>query len=418
MYIYRIVSRLAGESVVLWKMSFLQEYPDLRPFVLTNVRPTGRLIGSGSYGSVEEVEMPGATCAAKKIHNFFQDPSRVPPEGIEKTLGEFVRECGLMSTLRHPHIVQFLGVYLLPGSRVPALVMERLDTSLHDVLDPEPPPFTKTFIPVSLKCSILHDIVNGLCFLHSHSPHIIHRDLSAKNILLTRGMVAKISDLGMARIVPSLRAATMTKAPGASIYMPPEALEDESRYDVTIDVFSFGVLAIFALSQTFPRPLAAAYMDSRRVMVGRTELERRDSYIQQIRNELNDGHPLIKMIQKCLSNLPEERPKANGLFQFLEQGKAKISDDKFSESKLSLIQSLRQTTELLRKSDKLLQQKTSEVQSLNQQISSMGALIESQRTQIEQLQRKLQVTLNAVVCIVTDSLMFFTEDTRCQNCSL
>ena len=150
---------------------------------------------------------------------------------------------------------------------MPALVMEQLLTSLHEILDPEPPPQTKAYIPVSLKRSFLH---NGLSFLHSHSPAIIHRDLSARNVLLNTGMVAKIADLGVARIVPGLRAATMTKAPGASIYMPPEALEDESRYDVTIDVFSIGVLAIFILSQTFPKPLSATYMDDRGV-VGRTE---------------------------------------------------------------------------------------------------------------------------------------------------
>ncbi|CAI8020224.1 hypothetical protein GBAR_LOCUS12098 [Geodia barretti] len=41
-------------------------------------------------------------------------------------------------------------------------------------------------------------------------------------------MVAKIADLGVARIVPRMRAAaTMTKGPGAIIYMPPEAMEDK-----------------------------------------------------------------------------------------------------------------------------------------------------------------------------------------------
>ena len=61
-----------------------------------------------------------------------------------------------MSTLRHPHIVEFLGVCFLPCSR---MVMEKLATSLHDnILDPEPPPPTK---PVSLKCSVLHDVAEG-----------------------------------------------------------------------------------------------------------------------------------------------------------------------------------------------------------------------------------------------------------------
>ena len=44
-----------------------------------------------------------------------------------------------MSTLRHPNIVQFLGVTFFPGSRLPALVMERLLTSLHELVDTPSP---------------------------------------------------------------------------------------------------------------------------------------------------------------------------------------------------------------------------------------------------------------------------------------
>ena len=79
--------------------------------------------------------------------------------------------------------------------------------------------------------------------------------------------MAKIADLGMARIVPSLPASTMTKAPGAFVYMPPEALEDNPKYDVTIDIFSLGVLAIFTLSQMFPDPLPATCMNENDEMV-------------------------------------------------------------------------------------------------------------------------------------------------------
>ena len=169
--------------------------------------------------------------------------------------------------------------------------MELLLTNLHNLLDPdtggsepdtikgdsssEPPPSPppdapKPFSPLGLKQSILHDVARGLAYLHDHSPPIVHSDLSARNVLLNSAMVAKIADVGVARIVHCMgAAATMTKAPGASIYDPPEALEaksggeeDSSKYDTSIDVFSFSVVAIFTLSQTFPCNLLKYLMDS------------------------------------------------------------------------------------------------------------------------------------------------------------
>ena len=354
--------------------SFLRDHPELRPFLLSSARPTGTIIGSGSYGSVEEVAIPGAVCAAKKIHDFFQDPRQMPREGIEKAANEFVRECQLMSTLRHPHIVQFLGVCFLPGSRMPALVMEKLATSLHDILDPEPEPPTKPFIPVSLKRSVLHDVARGLSFLHSHSPPIIHRDLSARNVLLNEGMVAKLADLGMARIVPRLRVSTMTKAPGASIYMPPEALEDKSRYDVTIDIFSLGVLAIFTLSQMFPDPLAPTYIDVNRRIVGRTELERRGNYMQEVRRQFQGGHPLVQMIQRCLNNIIEERPTIQQVMGWLEEARADVEDGEYDTNKLSLAQ--------------LLQSRNQENHSLRENIQQQQQENHSQRENIQQQQRE------------------------------
>ena len=391
--------------------SLLRHHPGLRPFLLANVRLTGTTIGAGAYGSVEEVEIPGAKCAAKKIHEIFQDRRQIPEELIQKASREFVQECQLMSTLRHPHIVQFLGVCFLPGSRLPALVMERLLTSLHEILDPEPPPETKPYIPVALKRSVLHDVARGLSFLHSHSPPIIHRDLSARNVLLNSAMLAKIADLGVARIAPSLRAATMTKAPGASIYMPPEALEDESRYDVTIDIFSLGVLAIFTLSQTFPKPLTAAYMDDSGMMVGRTELERRGNYMQQIHRLLREGHPLIQMIQRCLKNRIRERPTIHAVLEFLEQARAEVQDGECDMSKLELVQILRQKTQLIEMREgenrSLSQQLAgkdqvilSKVRTLGQQkdqiIRSKDQAIRSKEGEIQQLQSSLDSRLQQI----------------------
>ena len=341
--------------------ALLRDNPELRPFVLSNVRLTGTRIGAGAFGSVEEVAIPGAICAAKKIHDFFQDApfSDVPYLNLQHADSsmQFVRECQLMSTLRHPNIVQFLGVCFFPRSRLPALVMERLLTSLHDLLDPEidrppQPDAPKPFFPLGLKCCILHDVASGLAFLHERSPPIIHRDLSARNVLLNSGMVAKIADLGVARIVPRHRAAaTMTRAPGAPVYMPPEALEDRfeqdeeeegkrSRYDASIDVFSFGVVSMFTLCQTFPCQLQAPnYINEQSRLIARTELERRERYMRMIYSQLREKHPLLQMIERCL-DFPEKRPSIGEVLRLLEQAKTEDYNKQTEMNKLELLQAL------------------------------------------------------------------------------
>ena len=325
---------------------------ELQQFLLPNVRLTGRRLGAGSYGSVEEVAIPGALCAAKKIHEVFLDRSQIPEDDIQKASRQFVTECRLMSTMRHPHIVQFLGVCFLDGSRLPALVMERLLTSLHDLLEPEGAPQreTKPYFPLRLKCSILYNVACGLAFLHGLNPPVIHRDLSARNVLVNSAMVAKIADLGMARILPGLRVTTMTKAPGAGIYMPPEALEaksedeeNSSRYYVTVDIFSLGVVAIFTVSQTFPcNLLAPTYTNTSRLLVARTELERRETYMRKVSSQLPENHPLIEMIEQCLKNSPVDRPSIQQVVQLLDQARAEIGANESDLNKLELVQALKE----------------------------------------------------------------------------
>ena len=332
---------------------FIRDHPELQPFVLSDVRLTGTAIGAGAYGSVEEVAVPGAICAAKKIHDFFLNTAQVTPAAVQKATTQFVTECQLMSTLRHPNVVQFLGLCFMPGSRLPALVMERLLTSLHDLLDPEtdpPPPLDapKPFFPLNLKCSILHNVASGIAYLHERSPPIIHRDLSARNVLLNSGMVAKIADLGVARIVPRMRiAATMTKAPGAGVYMPPEALEDrpqddeesKAKYGSSIDIFSFGVVAIFALSQTFPSSLLPTAYRERGRLLARTELERRERYTRMIYRQLREKHPLLQLIEGCL-DFPEDRPSIREVLRLLEEARAEVRDEQTDMNKLELLQAL------------------------------------------------------------------------------
>ena len=183
--------------------------------------------------------MNGQVCAGKRIHEVLLDAGNI---GVREIALKYVQECQVMSDLRHPNITLFMGVCFLSNCQLPALVMERLDSSLDDLLESVPN------IPFSLKQCILEDIAKGLHYLHKHDPQILHRDLTAKNVLLTSSLVAKITDFGNSRIVniqPGRLVQTLSQNPGTLVYMPPEALAPAATYGPSLDIFSFGHLGIF-----------------------------------------------------------------------------------------------------------------------------------------------------------------------------
>ena len=245
-----------------------------------------------------------------------------------------------MSQLRHPHIVQFLGVAYLPGSPIPVLLMEKLQTSLDNLLETSPN------IPLDVKVHLLTGTAQGVVYLHSHTPPIAHRDLTARNILIDSGLAAKIADLGVARMVniqPGQLAATMTAGPGNNLYMPPETVQEEgaTRYNTAIDIFSFGVVSLFTLTQTFPKDLKPHnYLDPRtRRIVGRSEIERREHYIQLMQVALGETHPLVKLTLDCLEYLPEDRPSAMEVLRRLKEVGRTVPQN-CTETKLELIQQI------------------------------------------------------------------------------
>ena len=178
------------------------------------------------------------------------------------------------------------------------------------------------YIPYSLKRSFLLDISRGLFYLHGHSPPIIHRDLTARNVLLTRSMLAKIADLGNARMVePHKLNKTMSTAPGTLVYMPPEAIGVRPKYDAKLDMFSFGHLSLYTAIQEFPDDLLpSTYPDPSDAdsLKARSEVQRREPYMVKLYKELGKEHPLVKLIRQCLHNAAECRPNAADVMKILE----------------------------------------------------------------------------------------------------
>ena len=315
-------------------MFSLRDHPELTSLVLRDVTLAGRRIGSDAYGSAEEVMVAGAICAAKTVHVSLRESSQVPEADLRSAAARFAEESQLMSTLRHPHVVQFLGVCFLPGARLPALVTERLYCSLHDLLEGDPASQLKPLIPLAIKCSILHNVASGLAYLHHCSPAVVHCDLSARSVLLDAAAVAKIADVGVARIVSHVRA--------ASAYAPPEGVS-ESKHSSSIDVFSLGIISIFTLGQTFPCDLSEPTHTDRESgsLKTLTQLERRSRYMQPITALLRQGHPLLTLIQRCLCNNPTQRPTIDEVLVLIGQARGMCTgESECGMTRLELIQAL------------------------------------------------------------------------------
>lgn len=283
----------------------------LQDYLLGDIVVSGRELGLGSYSSVLEMRYKGMRCAGKKLHRtLYEQGVSEGPEILER----FGTECELLSQLRHPHIVQFLGLYLEDGSDVPVLVLEYMPIALTDCIE------RYGILADEISYSILHDVALGLHYLHSHTPAIIHRDLTANNILLTSNMTAKISDLGMAKILnlaPALMAQRMTVCPGTISYMPPEALTPNPRYDTKLDCFSFGILMIHIFCGEWPIALEYLQVDPNKPghFYPLTEIERREKYLRRI----GAKHPLIGLIKKCIGNIASERPETSDILTELRQ---------------------------------------------------------------------------------------------------
>ena len=71
------------------------------------VNPTGKEIDCGAYGRVFEVDYEGTLCAAKEVHALLLQFAQ--GKDLEKIKQDFLSECQIWSTLRHPCVVQFLG---------------------------------------------------------------------------------------------------------------------------------------------------------------------------------------------------------------------------------------------------------------------------------------------------------------------
>ncbi|GAA0152075.1 hypothetical protein LIER_37414 [Lithospermum erythrorhizon] len=195
-----------------------------------------RKIGEGGYGPVYKCYLDHTPAAVKVLR----------PDAAQGR-SQFQQEVEVLSCIRHPNMVLLLGACPEYG----CLVYEYMSNgSLEDRLlqKGKTPPLSWQH-----RFRIAAEITRGLLFLHQTKPEpIVHRDLKPGNILLDRNLVSKISDVGLARLVPpsvadNVTQYRMTSTAGTFCYIDPE-YQQTGMLGVKSDVYSLGIIFLQILT--------------------------------------------------------------------------------------------------------------------------------------------------------------------------
>jgi len=247
-------------------------------------------IGRGSFGIVYKGKVRGKEVAVKKLFDSKDDFN----------IEIFRREVGIMSTLKHPNLLLFIGACTEPAFLM--FVTELMPRgSVYDILHDE-----KLQLSMSQRMKMAKDVANGMNWLHMRDPIFIHRDLKSANLLVDQNWNVKVSDFGLSYIKQSsVSERGNFGSIGTPLWMAPEVLLNKS-YNESADLYSFGIVLWELLTRHDPFP----------------NIDNFDTMVQSVC--VNKERPIIpddcpptlkKLITDCWSPQPEARPTFSELLR-------------------------------------------------------------------------------------------------------
>ncbi|XP_075485289.1 PTI1-like tyrosine-protein kinase At3g15890 [Primulina tabacum] len=196
-------------------------------------------IGEGGFGSVYWGRTSkGVEIAVKRLKSM-----------TAKAEMEFAVEVEILGRVRHKNLLALRGFYAGGDERLIVydyMSNHSLITHLHGQLAAE------CLLDWPRRMRIAIGSAEGLAYLHHEaSPHIIHRDIKASNILLDTEFQAKVADFGFAKLVPEGVTHLTTRVKGTLGYLAPEYAM-WGKVSESCDVYSFGILLLELISAQKP----------------------------------------------------------------------------------------------------------------------------------------------------------------------
>ena len=405
-----VLKRIEPCVTIPWWKSYPKLAETVKFSVIEDLTITTRELGRGSYGTVHAAQHSGKPCVAKQLHPFLKHDK----------LEYFVREINIFSTLKHPSIVQFLGVYFKDKSQTPILVMEMMWKNLHNLLEEQ-----RGQLFLLTKAHILYDVACGLQYLHSQKNPVIHRNLHPSNILLNENLKAKIADLGEAKPLQNVSAQKMSTAPGNIFYCAPETLKKSPTYDTKLDVFSLGCTIIHVVTEKCPVP-TDQFVESQSLEGSFQKVSEANRRIEYL-NLMQDTPVLQHIAYQCLEDAPANRPTVPYMCDELKKYINQLESEKpelakqHNKDKFSLLKLIQSQEKQLESKAKLIEDISKDKNAFKDSIAKKDEYISSLESQCESNKNKLEesvltlLNLNQVKEYYENQVDLLREDSKAKQ---
>ncbi|KAJ7121957.1 hypothetical protein C8R43DRAFT_48929 [Mycena crocata] len=257
-----------------------------RCFALSDLQLDTHPVAAGSFGDVYKGLIHGETVSVKVMRIYQEDD-------VEALLKEFYHEALIWRQLSHPNLLPFFGVYYLEDTkRRLCLVspwMENGDIARYLRSNPVD----------ANRLALVLDVALGL--EHLHSLKLVHGDLKAINVLVTRSGRAVLADFGISSVTDSkiLQLSTSTIKSGGTLRWQAPELFSGSRNSFASDIYAFSCVCYEILTGSLPFPDLTDVAVMYQVMHGH-----RPARSSKISDEV------WNLMTDCWQTEPEQRPSA------------------------------------------------------------------------------------------------------------
>ena len=260
----------------------------------------GSFSAAGGFGQIRKGDWKGISVAVKTSH------CKVSPKDREM----FLSEAKIMHRINHPNCVRMYGV--CHDDKEQSFVIEWMDGGdLAGYIAQQPSP------PLHARISLFRQVCAGVSYLHSQN--IVHADIKAENILLTKSGQAKIADFGMSKIkTQNIRASSsMANVAGTLPYLAPEIVCESKCSGTQADVYALGAVfwELLALDRIWKDKnfvqLANALRTGERPDIPKGKREELDMLLRDCWNQNPEQRPTADAVWKQISVLDTNNPDFN-----------------------------------------------------------------------------------------------------------